>query len=110
MGTGARQGHVRPHLSILHTWRDTHVPKGVLTLHATPCQGWGLKWAAWSSASMESWTPAVRSYFMQAPPWGTEKAWFQLGWGSCIGQFARGAHCPGTVFHLCLDSGMTVPA
>lgn len=34
-GTGARQGHVRPHLAVLHTWRDTQ--RGV----SPACHPWG---------------------------------------------------------------------
>lgn len=41
VGTGARQGHICPHLSVLHTWRDTHITRWVLARCATPCQGWG---------------------------------------------------------------------
>lgn len=66
-GTGARQGHVRPHLAVLHTWRDTQ--RGV----SPACHPWG---------------PAARGELGRTGP--------NWGWavGSCRGRLPRGHPMP----------------
>lgn len=67
-GTGARQGHVRPHLAVLHTWRDTQ--RGV----SPACHPWGPAARGELGRTGPSWGWAMGS-FRSRLAWGCPMLW-----------------------------------